>query len=350
MVPLKRRSVRGAWVTGSTIIEFVALPYYSTDRFRIRSRFARNIDNRVTRCFFFLLYLREQNDFAYKYTGAHTSKDRNDKPNVPHFLEQAQGQHSATTQSATGMATTTFRYFGSGMSRPFHMLSNFNECRIAGRVFVEHANDRSQHQQDLEEDTEQAPGEQALVEREFIFPCAEHYWWAHFTKKLSDVSRLAVGGDLSTVHGGFCLLLGRERGAQKAAHWAKKGNVGIVSKMVAANNKATGGIRCRATELGMEMGQHPLEEYGAQGDIGTLDAIWRKIQTDKFSQNSEHRAVLLSTGSEVLVEMVRMRPDGHMWGGQVRGGVKRSKGLVEGGEVVGRNFMGKCLMTVRASL
>lgn len=71
---------------------------------------------------------------------------------------------------------------------------------------------------------------------------------------------------------------------------------------------------------------------------------------DKFSQNSGHRQVLMSTGREILVEFVRMRPEGHMWGGQVRGGVKRSKGLVEGGELVGNNFMGSCLMVVKATL
>lgn len=120
--------------------------------------------------------------------------------------------------------------------------------------------------------------------------------------------------------------------------------------MVAANHKASGGIRHRAKDLGMEMGLHPLEEYGRQGDIGTLEAIWNKVQMDKYTQNAEHREVLRSTGSEALVEFVRMRPEGHMWGGQVRGGMKRSKGLVEGGELVGRNFMGNCLMTVRAAL
>ncbi|CAM9753112.1 unnamed protein product [Laminaria digitata] len=189
-----------------------------------------------------------------------------------------------------------------------------------------------------------------MVEREFVFPCAEHYWWAHFTKNASDVSRLAVGGDLSTLRSGLRLMLGSERGARKAAYWQKKRNVGIVGKMLAANNKSSGRIRCRAKDLGMEMGLHPLEQYGRQGDIRTLEAIWDNIQTDKYTQNEDHREVLRSTGSEVLVEFVRMRPEGHMWGGQVRGGVKRSKGLVEGGELVGRNFTGNRLMAVRAAL
>lgn len=264
------------------------------------------------------------------------------------------------------MSSSSFRYFGSGTSAPFHMLSNFNECRIAGRVFVLQQEADRQRLQGTEP-ASGTPGDDAncFAEREFLFPSAEHYWWAHFTKNTSDVSRLAIGGDLSTLEGGLQLLLGAPTGEQKARHWRKKNSVGIVAKMVAAANTATKKNssaspsssaaeiihRPRAHELGMELGLHPLEQYGPQGDIETLRAIWRKIQADKFSQNPEHRRVLASTGEETLVEFVRMRPEGHMWGGQVRGGVRRPKGLiVDGGELVGRNFTGKCLMAVRASL
>lgn len=232
------------------------------------------------------------------------------------------------------------------------MLSNFNQCRIAGRVFVELDHDADEAKQDHGHRgaKERTGDEKVVVERDFRFPSAEHYWWAHFTKELDDVERLAVGGDLSTLESGLCLMLGREKGIQKARYWSKKDSVGIVAKMAAANKKSSGQIRCRAGELGMKMGLHPLEQYGAQGEMSTLESIWNKIQMDKFGQNSEHRASLLSTGSEVLVEFVRMKPEGHMWGGQVRGGIKRSKGLIEGGEMVGRNFTGECLMAVRASM
>eukprot|EP00752_Nemacystus_decipiens_P001533 g1503.t1 len=261
------------------------------------------------------------------------------------------------------MGFPSFRYFGSGMSAPFHVLSNFNECRIAGRVYVQQDADK-QRLLSGATPASSTPGDR-LVEREFLFPSAEHYWWAHFTKNAADVSRLAVGGDLSTLEGGLRLLLGARTGEQKAKHWRKKNSVGIVAKMVAAANATTKEKnkspssssaaerihRPRAHELGMELGLHPLEQYGPQGEIETLRAIWLKIQTDKFTQNPEHRRVLASTGEETLVEFVRMRPEGHMWGGQVRGGVKRPKGLiVDGGELIGRNFTGECLMAVRASL
>lgn len=251
------------------------------------------------------------------------------------------------------------------MSSPFHMLSNFSECRIAGRVFVQQDADRERLQGAEPASSTSGDDGHCFVEREFLFPSAEHYWWAHFTKNASDVSRLAVGGDLSTLEGGLRLLLGARTGGQKAKHWGKKNSVGIVAKMVAAaKNTATKKNtsspsssaaerihRPRGHELGMELGLHPLEQYGPQGDIETLRAIWQKIQTDKFSQNPEHRRVLASTGEETLVEFVRMRPEGHMWGGQVRGGVRRPKGLiVDGGVLVGRNFTGQCLMAVRASL
>lgn len=280
------------------------------------------------------------------------------------------------------------------MAAPFHMLSNFNECRITGHVFVQEHEDESEQDQhrtagkevvERPQDNDDAHSNvtttRKIVDKQFVFPSAEHYWWAHFTKNISDVSRLAVGGDLSTLEGGLCLLLGPEKGAQKAKHWRKKGNVGIVAKMVAAtaaktnsntpnttnrrnkqkksNNTSSSATtakiphhhRPRAKELGMELGLHPLEQYGGQGEMATLLAIWNKIQTEKFTQNSDHRRVLTSTGRETLVEFVRMRPDGHTWGGQVRGGVRRSKGLiVNGGELVGGNFTGECLMAVRASL
>lgn len=258
------------------------------------------------------------------------------------------------------MSSSAFRYFGSGMSAPFHMLSNFNECRIVGRVYVQ----QQDQMQQGEEPVPHTPGDDAhrFVEREFSFPSAEHYWWAHSTRNASDVSRLEVGGDLSALEGGLRLLLGARIGEQKAEYWRKKNSVGIVAKLVAAANFKTKkntspsaaterNHRPRAHELGMELGLHPLEQYGRQGDIETLRTIWLKIQTDKFAQNPEHRRVLASTREETLVEFVRIRADGHMWGGQVRGGVRRPKGLVvDGGELIGRNFTGKCVMMVRASL
>lgn len=289
------------------------------------------------------------------------------------------------------------------MAAPFHLLSNFNECRIVGRVYVrdyEKSDNQPEYQEDAApnssgddakttglntrddaaplshgDDDEATPAE--IVEREFVFPSAEHYWWAHFTPNAADVSRLAVGGDLATLEDGLRLLLGPQLGAQKAKFWRKKGNVGIAAKMLAAGgtnnnkrNESNGSTpscasetttrttaadgksshRHRAKNLGMELGLHPLPQYGGQGEMATLRAIWKKIQTEKYTQNEEHRRVLTSTGSEALVEFVRMRPEGHTWGGQVRGGVKRSKGLKVGGELVGGNFMGECLMAVRASL
>lgn len=44
-------------------------------------------------------------------------------------------------------------------------------------------------------------------ERNYTFPCSEHYWWAEFMHRPEDIERLAVGGDLSAFNG-LKILLG----------------------------------------------------------------------------------------------------------------------------------------------
>lgn len=211
---------------------------------------------------------------------------------------------------------------------PYNKLSNFHACRIEGSVFVKTI-------------------EGTFEEREFVFPCAEHYWWAHFMHRARDVERLAIGGDLSTVDG-LNILLGDGIGAIKAKYWAKKESVGIVSKMLATRR---GGKRFRAVKSGIDMSIHPLDQYGSQGDNTTLVNIWKKILVAKYTQNKEHRTVLMSTRSEILVEFDRMHPEKQFWAGKVvDGGIRHSGGRVVGGEVSGNNFMGKCLMATRSHL
>lgn len=223
---------------------------------------------------------------------------------------------------------TTHRYFGSGTSQPYNHLSNFHECRVEGSVFVKTA-------------------EETFEEMVFVFPCAEHYWWAHFMHRPRDIQRLAIGGDLSTVDG-LKILLGDGIGAIKARYWGRRGNVGIVSKMLATRK---GNKRFRAVNAGIDMSTHPLEKYGEQGKSSTLVDIWKKILVAKYTQNKGHRAVLLSTGSDNLVEFARMHPEKQFWAGQVvDGGVKHAGGRVVGGEVSGNNFVGKCMMATRSHL
>jgi len=222
----------------------------------------------------------------------------------------------------------TFRYFGHGMTKPYTTLSNFNECIIRGYLFVE--------------------TEGKFEEREYIFPCSEHYWWAHFMRRHEDISRLAVGGDLSTIDG-LKLILGDFIGETKGRYWGRKGSIGIVAKILTQKNEK--GERYRAKEIGMCVNDYPLEQYGPSGGNSTLVSIWKKILFAKYTQNSIHRAVLMSTGSEILVDFTRGTPEKKFWTAHVVNGGKRySAGRIVGGELVGNNFMGKCMMAVRKEM
>lgn len=220
---------------------------------------------------------------------------------------------------------TTFRYFGSGMSKPFNMLSNFSECEIVCNLFIEDGNG-------------------GFIKKDYTFPSSEHVWWSHFMYRDCDISRLAVGGDLSTVNG-LEVILGKYTGEKKAKYWGKKDNVGIVPKMLASRmNKKT--FRPRAKSIGIEMTMNPHPWYGEHSD-DNLDAIWTKILVLKYSQNKDHRRVLQSTSGENLVEFCRMYPEKQFWAGQVEGGVKHKNGKIEGGSIVGRNYMGDMMVKIR---
>lgn len=243
------------------------------------------------------------------------------------------------------------------MSAPFHLLSNFSKCEIRATVFVEVDEDEGEEKnqgsdkggEDVDERTDCT---RVLLEREFVFPSSEHFWCAHFMRRHRDVSRLALGGDLSTLSSGLRAILGDDTGRKKAQYWGKKGNVGIVAKMLAAKDSERG--RYRAKAMGIDMSVHPLEQYGPQGAMDTLVAIWTRIVHEKFTQNTAHRRALVSTGrDDVLVEFVRSKPESSLWGGLVRGGVKHSAGNgghISGGVLVGDNFMGKRIMALRSEL
>lgn len=260
---------------------------------------------------------------------------------------------------ASSSATASYRYFGSNMSAPFHLLSNFSQCEIRATVFVEADSEEEENKGGKQGSHEGREGvgrsddcTRVLLEREYVFPSSEHFWCAHFMRRHKDVSRLACEGDLSTLSSGLRAILGDETGRQKAQYWGKKDNVGIVAKMLAA--KDSRGVRYRAKAMGIDMSVHPLKQYGPQGTMDTLVAIWTRIVHEKFTQNTAHRRALMSTGrDDVLVEFVRSKPESSLWGGLVRGGVKHSAakgGHISGGVLVGGNFMGKRIMAVRREL
>ena len=221
----------------------------------------------------------------------------------------------------------THRYIGHSTVAPFNKLSNFNECRIEGSIFIKTLG--------TEEETFQ--------ECEYVFPSAEHFYWAHFTDNHSDIERLAVGGDLSTLDG-LKLIMGEFVGTVKARYWGKKQNTGVVCKMLSMKKD---GKRINAEKLGITLQDYPLIQYGPKGSNKTLVTIWKKILFAKYTQNKIHRGILLGTGSDVLVELTNNSPEKQFFSAKVEGGVCLSGGRTIGGKVIGGNFHGKMSAAVR---
>lgn len=216
-----------------------------------------------------------------------------------------------------GRHIDSFIYFGSGMAPPYNKLSNFNACTITGRLWI-------------------MTGSNEYVVKEYTFPSSEHLWWAHFLVLDRDIKRLAIGGDLSTLESGLALFYKGGELSKKISYWSKKENVGIVAKMLGGKK------RKRAIDLGMKMSVHPCEKYGRQGTEKTLDKIWKRILVAKYTQNSEHRDVLLGTGSHALVEFTRTPKD--------RIGKEFWCGRAQESKLYGRNYMGDCLVAMREYL
>ena len=246
---------------------------------------------------------------------------------ITHSNHQFQMKMS-TEMSKPKPKTRTYRYFGSSMGKPMNLLSNFSQCEIECEMYILNEKGR-------------------IVQKSFVFPSAESAWWAHFLVNECDISRLAIGGDLSTLESGLTVLLGENIGPQKAKYWQKKDNVGIVAKMLAYRDKQTN-VRTRAKKIGIEMTIDPSEVYGMVKKF-TLINIWKKILIAKYSQNILHRRALLSTDDAHLVEFCRMNPEKQFWAAQIQDGTKTKSGII-GGKLVGNNFMGKCLMATRKEM
>ena len=212
-------------------------------------------------------------------------------------------------------------YFGSSSSADTRNLSNFSDCEVKGNMFIRGSN-----------------GE--FESEEFVFPSSEHLWWSHFMQRRCDISRLAIGGDLSTIETGLTLLyqgMEPKKLSGKIKYWKSRSSVGIVAKVLANRDKKKN-RRKRAEDIGIQMSIHPLKEYGTQGSSETLVKIWRKILDEKFSTNIIHRNILMGTRDKFLVEYCRMHEEKQFWAGKVKNNV-----------LYGRNFMGLCLMATRKS-
>ena len=129
-----------------------------------------------------------------------------------------------------------------------------------------------------------------LQSRDFTFPSAEHYWWAHFLSRRCDLERFS-SGDLTEVNG-------------------------TTIKMI---SKLTNGKREKAISMGIEMSVTPFEAYGEKKKK-TIESIWNKIFASKFLQNPEHRRALLSTGDSILVEFCKNDSEVGFWNGTIKNG------------------------------
>jgi len=157
-----------------------------------------------------------------------------------------------------------YLYFRSGAKPPYHMLSNFYQCKVEYEGFV--------------------------------FNNAEHAYQASKLIK-NDKKRLAVGEDLSefkafeTYKSVFFGKKAALKLAQdKIGYWSKKKCIGIVSKMALKNAK----------ELGLT--------YAS--DIETTKeekvVIFRDILRSKYMLNADLSKVLLDTGDAILIEFVKL--------------------------------------------
>jgi len=196
-------------------------------------------------------------------------------------------------------AVITYQYFGSGAG--IRQLSNFYACHITGTV-----------NNDV-----------------YTFPSAEHYYVAHLCHDQTCVRRLAVGGDLSTIETGMSIVypkLGPDDIKRKINYWTRNNMVGIIAKMY--------GKMINRQEI--------------PSDWEAFRQLWVKILTAKYTQNEQLMQVLLSTGQTRLVEFDRMASSHTTWAGRIVNGVDRGQGRREGGELIGRNYMGDMMTYIRS--
>lgn len=184
-----------------------------------------------------------------------------------------------------------YLYFYSNAKKPLNKLSNFNECKIKGIVRG----------------------------KSYIFPCSEHYYLAHFLNDIDDIKDLEVNGKYGT-YDALKYFFKEKDIDKKIKYWSKKNNIGIVAKMLKNNSE----------KLNIELRIINKSEK---------EKIWTKIILDKYTQNQEHKKVLLETNDKILIEFGR--------------GSKKDSfytGKIVDGELIGKNYMGEKIMEIRKKL
>ena len=180
------------------------------------------------------------------------------------------------------------------------------------------------------------------------FPSSEHAYQCMAKVHPDDWARFEVGGDLSILETGLPLVFPKRDYPKKLQHYSatmtRPRMVGIVALQAVKPSVAR--------KLGLRL--QPLQETDKW--MPHIKTLFNKILLAKYRQNPNHRAKLLGTGSQRLVEFSRgaereaKKGKPPLWTGMVVGGVKGESGLMTGGVLVGQNLQGNLHMEVREQL
>lgn len=182
---------------------------------------------------------------------------------------------------------------------------------------------------------------------EATFPSAEHLWQSLKALNYGTWIKFLEDGEFGSLSVDFfakvVLQTSRknpnydkwEAAQSKVRYWSSKNSVGIVACM--AVNKTN------RRKLGLT--DDDIDYSSEDMDIDTLQDIWHFIHLAKYGQNPGLKEILLGTGNAYLLEFDKSAQrlanadKEAFWGGMLIGDL-----------VVGRNMMGKMLMTARDSL
>ena len=180
-----------------------------------------------------------------------------------------------------------YLYFHSNAKYPLNKLSNFSKCKIVGNI----NNIR------------------------YIFPSAEHYYFAHYIQDQQDIIHLTINGKLGTFNG--LKFFYTDNLDQKIKYWKKKVNIGIVAKLFKNQNHKVG-IK--------------LKEINDKEN----EKIWHKVLNEKFRQSKELLNILIETSDNQLVEFNKNSKE-----------ISFYTAKIIDGNLIGNNYMGKKITEIR---
>ncbi len=177
------------------------------------------------------------------------------------------------------------------------------------------------------------------------FSGIEAVWHALKALDSATIDRFVIGGDLNLSLEFFKRIVARKDpvvAGRKHAFWSRKCMVGIAPKM--ASNKTYQTKLQLKGKMDYDREHLPIE---------LLRKVWTWLLTLKYTQNADHRRVLLGTRGKMLVEMdiggaqEKARVSTRVfWGGWV---IKNEEDPRKS-TLIGANFMGNLLTKVRSTM